>query len=111
MGPEPKGFLMSLLRDVRGNALIIMTAALIPLTGMVGGGIDISRMYILKTRLQHACDAGALAGRKAMGGGTWAFNSYYARTQANLFFDGNFEGGAFGSSALIARLSPKARAR
>jgi hypothetical protein len=97
---EKRGFLMKLLRDVRGNALVIMAAALVPLAGMVGGGIDVSRMYILKTRLQHACDAGSLAGRKAMGGGTWSFNSYYPRTQANLFFDGNFDTGSFGSSDL-----------
>lgn len=94
------GFLMRLLRDVRGNALILMTAAMIPLAGMVGGGIDTSRMYILKTRLQHACDAGALAGRKTMAGGTWSFNSYYPRTQAEKFFDGNFEAGSFGSADL-----------
>ena len=69
---RPRGFMSALARDVRGNTLAIMAAALIPLAGLVGGGIDISRMYITKTRLQHACDAGALAGRKAMGGGTWA---------------------------------------
>ena len=61
----------ALARDVRGNTMAIMAATLIPLAGLVGGGIDISRMYIVKTRLQHACDAGALAGRKAMGGGAW----------------------------------------
>ncbi|WP_326524452.1 pilus assembly protein TadG-related protein [Sphingomonas sp.] len=90
----------SLVRDVRANTLVIMTAALIPLAGMVGGGVDLSRMYILKTRLQHACDAGALAGRKAMGGGTWAYQSYYPRTQAEMFFAGNFETGSFGSTGL-----------
>ncbi len=105
---ESRGFLMTLLRDVRGNALIIMTAALIPLAGMVGGGIDVSRMYILKTRLQHACDAGTLAGRKAMGGGTWSFNNNYPRTQANLFFDGNFETGSFGSSGLTRTFTENA---
>ena len=85
---------------------MIMTAALIPLAGMVGGGVDVSRMYILKTRMQHACDAGALAGRKSMGGGTWGYSNYYPRTQAESFFDGNFEWdktaktGMFGSSGV-----------
>ncbi|MES2338572.1 MAG: pilus assembly protein TadG-related protein [Pseudomonadota bacterium] len=95
-----RGFMASLARDVRANTLVIMAMALVPLAGMVGGGIDISRMYILKTRLQHACDAGALAGRKAMGGGTWAYNNNYSRAQAEMFFDGNFQTGSFDSSAL-----------
>lgn len=86
----------ALARDTAGNALVIMTAALIPLAGMVGGGIDISRMYIVKTRLQHACDSGALAGRKTMGGGTWSFNNNYARGQAEKFFDANYDDTAYG---------------
>lgn len=100
IGWPQRGFLMRLLRDTRGNALVIMTAALIPLAGMVGGGIDMSRMYILKTRLQHACDAGTLAGRKTMGAGNWSYNNNYARTQAEKFFDANFQSGSFGSSGL-----------
>ncbi len=87
---QARGFLSRLARDTRGNTIAILAASLIPLAGMVGGGIDISRMYILKTRMQHACDAGALAGRRTMGGGTWSFNSNYAEKQANKFFDGNF---------------------
>ncbi len=97
---EPRGFLSSLARDKRGNALMIMGATLVPLAGMIGGGIDISRMYILKTRLQHACDAGALAGRKAMASGVWTHTSGYPEREANKFFDANFETGSFGSSDL-----------
>lgn len=103
-----RGFLMRLLRDTRGNALVLMTAALIPLAGMVGGGIDVSRMYILKTRLQHACDAGALAGRKAMGGGTWSYNNNYAEAQANQFFDGNFNPGMFSSTTPVRQFTEAA---
>ncbi|MHA6723043.1 TadE/TadG family type IV pilus assembly protein [Sphingomonas sp. RS2018] len=97
-----------LARDVRGNALMLMGASLIPLAGMVGGGIDIARMYILKTRLQHACDAGALAGRRAMGGGTWSFNNNYANSQAEQFFTGNFESGSFGSYATAKEFTEQA---
>lgn len=107
-GQRHCGFLMRLLRDVRGNTLAIMTAALIPLAGLVGGGIDVSRMYILKTRLQHACDAGALAGRKAMGGGTWSYNNYYARAQANQFFDGNIRSGIFSSTDMTREFTENA---
>ena len=99
-GSRP-GFMTRLAKDVRANTLVIMGLSLIPLAGMVGGGIDISRMYILKTRLQHACDAGALAGRKAMGGGTWSQTvngtANYPQVKAVEFFDGNFQNGSYGS--------------
>ena len=55
-----------LRRDVRGNTLAMMAIALIPISAMVGSGIDTARLYVVKVRLQQACDAGALAGRKAM---------------------------------------------
>lgn len=97
---EPIGFLRRLGRDVRGNTLAIMAAALIPLAGLVGGGVDMSRLYITKTRLQHACDAGALAGRKAMGGGIWTHTNNAPRAAAERFFDANFQTGAYGSTTL-----------
>lgn len=90
-------WLTSLARDTRGNTLAIIAASIIPLAGMVGGGVDISRMYIVKTRLQHACDAGALAGRKMMGGGSWSANTYAARGEAERFFDANFNPNAYGT--------------
>ncbi|MHA6719397.1 TadE/TadG family type IV pilus assembly protein [Sphingomonas sp. RS6] len=97
-----RGLLGRLRSDVRANTLALMTMALIPLAGMVGGGVDISRMYIVKTRLQHACDAGALAGRKAMGGGTWGQTlngtAYYPRVSAERFFDANYNTAAYGAT-------------
>lgn len=93
-----RAFLTRLARDTRGNTLAIMAAAVIPLAGMVGGGVDLSRMYIVKTRLQHACDAGALAGRKTMGGGTWDQSSYAPRTEAQRFFDANYNSAAYGAT-------------
>jgi len=96
--PGANSFLSRLVRDTRGNTMAIMATALIPLAGMVGGGVDISRMYIVKTRLQHACDAGALAGRKAMGGGTWSQSNYSPRTSAEQFFDANYQSDAYGAS-------------
>jgi Flp pilus assembly protein TadG len=101
-------FLTSLARDVRANTLAIMTMSLIPLAGMVGGGVDISRMYIVKTRLQHACDAGALAGRKMMGGGTWANSNYAARTAAEKFFDANYNTAAYGATNVTRSYSESA---
>ncbi len=61
------GLLKRLARNQAGNTLAIVAAALIPLAGMIGGAVDISRGYLAKTRLQQACDAGVLAGRKVMG--------------------------------------------
>lgn len=101
----PRGILRALARDVRGNTLAIMAAALIPLAGLVGGGIDISRMYITKTRLQHACDAGALAGRKSQGGGTWDSGD---NAVAQQFFDANYMTSAYGSTGLSRSFSENA---
>ncbi|MEG3179940.1 TadE/TadG family type IV pilus assembly protein [Sphingomonas sp. LT1P40] len=98
----------SLARDTRGNTLAIVAASLIPLAGMVGGGVDISRMYIVKTRLQHACDAGALAGRKQMGGGTWAFDNNAAQGAANRFFDANIQASPYGASSVTKAFTESA---
>jgi Flp pilus assembly protein TadG len=56
-----------LMRDERGNTLAMAAAATIPLLGLVGSGIDLSRTYLAKNKLQQACDAGVLGGRKVMG--------------------------------------------
>ena len=101
-------FLERLKRDVRGNTIAIIAAALIPLAGMVGGGLDISRMYLTKTRLQHACDAGALAGRKAMGGGQWSNDNYAARKTAEQFFTANFKPDSYGSTGLTRSFTENA---
>ncbi|WP_239019678.1 TadE/TadG family type IV pilus assembly protein [Sphingomonas suaedae] len=103
-----RAFMAALRRDKSGNTLAIVAASLIPLAGMVGGGVDISRMYIVKTRLQHACDAGALAGRKQMGGGTWAFSNYAARTAAERFFDANIQASPYGAASVTKTFTENA---
>ena len=95
-----KGFLARLLQSQAGNTLSLIAAGLIPLLGLVGGGIDMSRIYLTKARLQQACDAGALTGRKTMGTGAWSYNSYAARSAAETMFAANFLSGAYGSSGL-----------
>jgi Flp pilus assembly protein TadG len=95
------GFLTRLRKDVRGNTLALVAAALVPMIAMVGSGIDVSRMYLVKARLQQACDAGALAGRKQMGGGIWAQTTTPTpNTVARQFFAGNFKDGAYGTNTL-----------
>lgn len=84
-----------LARDTAGNTLAIMTASIIPLVGMVGGAVDMSRLYLVKSRLQQACDAGTLAARRTM---TDATLDDDARTQATNFFNANFREGAYGAT-------------
>ncbi len=54
-------FLRRLLRNERGNFAMIMALVAIPLMGIVGLGIDLTRAYIAQTRLQGAVDNAALA--------------------------------------------------
>lgn len=94
--------LCRLVRHTGGNTLMIAAISLIPLTGMVGGAMDMSRLWLTKTRMQHACDAAVLAGRKQMGGGSWNTTSIAA---ANQFFTANFATGAYGSTDLTTSFS------
>ncbi len=97
-----RGFLGRLARDQRGNTIAIMAAAMFPLAGLVGGGVDMSRLYLVKTRLQQACDAGALAGRKAMGAGAWTTGANGStEAQAKQMFAANFSQGQYGTGTLI----------
>ncbi|SNS83328.1 TadE/TadG family type IV pilus assembly protein [Sphingopyxis indica] len=86
-----------LLRDQRGNALMLTAAAVVPLVGIVGSAVDIGRAYMTQLRLQQACDAGVLAGRRAMAGGTY---TDAAEAEANKMFDFNFPDGIYGSSEI-----------
>src|SRR3546814_9773695 len=70
---------------------------------MIGGGLDISRLYLAKTRLQQACDAGVLVGRKAMGSGSWSTTKGYDAAKA--MFQANFADAAYGSSAFTKSFS------
>ncbi len=92
-----QSFLGRLAQDATANVIAISAAAMIPLVAMVGGGVDASRYYMTDSRLQAACDAGALAARRAMGKEDWA--SEY-NTIANNFFDQNYTDGMFGIESL-----------
>lgn len=99
-GGFSRGFLARLRRNEAGNTLALVGAGIFPLLGLIGGGVDMSRIYLTKARLQQACDAGALAGRKAMGGGQWSSSSYAARQTAYNMFAANFATNAYGTSGL-----------
>ncbi|MEC7933810.1 MAG: TadE/TadG family type IV pilus assembly protein, partial [Pseudomonadota bacterium] len=95
------GFLARLRDNEAGNVLVMVAAGFIPLLGFIGGGVDMARIYLVKTRLQHACDAGALAGRKQMGGGAWNAHNDKARLTADGIFNINYVPGSYGSSDLV----------
>ncbi|MFZ2996746.1 pilus assembly protein TadG-related protein [Sphingobium sp.] len=95
--PRKVGFMARLARNTAGNTLAITAAAVVPLLALVGGGIDLSRLYLSKSRLQQACDAGALAGRKAMSGITWTTAN---ENVANNFFHMNFPDHKFGTGTM-----------
>lgn len=86
----------SLLRDRRGNAFMLTAAAIVPVIGIVGSAVDIGRGYMAQLRLQQACDAGVLAGRRAMAAGQY---NAAAIAQANKMFAANFSAGIYGTTA------------
>ena len=98
------GFLTRLLRSQAGNTLAIMAMALIPLAGMIGGGLDMSRGYLAKTRLQNACDAGVLAGRKVMG--TKGVVDATVRDEVRKYTMFNFPNGYLGTALANTDINP-----
>jgi len=88
-------FIRRLRRTERGAVAVIVALAVVPL--MVGGGlaVDLSRAYLVKSRLSHALDAAGLAV------GTMRTNSTsttYLETQFNNFFTANYPSSEVGST-------------
>ncbi|TGX52793.1 hypothetical protein E5A73_14225 [Sphingomonas gei] len=74
-------------------------AFIIPLAAFAGSAIDVGRLYVVKGRLQQACDAGVLAGRKSMTDTSPSTPlDSVASAQAQSFFVNNFRAGWFGTS-------------
>jgi uncharacterized protein YlaN (UPF0358 family) len=98
-----RGFLSKLGRNQAGSTLAIVAAAMLPIIGMVGGGLDIGRVYIAKSRLQQACDAAVLAARGSMVGISWKPEN---ETKGLQFFSHNFPAGKYGSQNVNLRFTP-----
>ena len=81
-------------RNIAGNTVAIVAAALVPLVALIGSGVDMSRAYMVESRLQQACDAGVLAGRKEMGNSTW---TTAAANVASEYFEVNYASDYLGS--------------
>lgn len=54
---------------------------------LIGSGLDMGRLYKARNRLQSACDAGALAGRRSVSSAGY---DDAAKAQAAAFFNANF---------------------
>ncbi len=75
------------LNDASGSLLPMAGIGMIVLAALVGGGVDMSRGYQVTNRLQTACDAGVLAGRRAVT--TNGFDEV-AQNQAQEYFAVNY---------------------
>lgn len=96
------GIFGRLLRNRRGNTLAIVGAALVPLMAMIGSGVDMSRAYMAKARLQNACDASALAGRRVMIGDTM---NDTVRNEAVRYFNFNFPQNLYETESFTPQVS------
>lgn len=94
---EKRGFLQKIRKSKTANVLPIVAAGLVPMLAMIGGAVDMSRAYMVRSRIQQACDAGVLAGRRAMDTGTY---TTAAQGAADDFFAVNFPGGYQGTTDL-----------
>ncbi|GMM94189.1 pilus assembly protein TadG-related protein [Qipengyuania sp. MTN3-11] len=83
-----------LLKDNRGNVLAIVGAGLVPLAIMIGSGVDISRAYMAKSKMQSACDAASLAARRVMRNNALTTE---VETTGREFFGFNYPQGLYGS--------------
>lgn len=90
--------LRHLIRDNRGNTLLLVAGMMLPMLAFVGAGIDMSRGYMAKSRLQSACDAGVLAARKTQVGPTL---STAASTIGQKYFKANFGTNSFGTYDVV----------
>lgn len=78
----------TLLRDERGNILPMAASGVLVMAALIGGAVDMSRAYQAQSRLQSACDAGVLAGRRAVTNNGF---DQAAQDQARRYFNMNFD--------------------
>lgn len=83
-----------------------MAAMLVPMAGLAGSAVDTARLYLVKVRLQQACDAGVLAGRKAMISSPNNLYDSNAQAQAASFFTNNFTSGWMTTNNVSFSASP-----
>ncbi|WP_261269422.1 pilus assembly protein [Sphingomonas sp. LC-1] len=96
------GLLARLAGDRRGNVMALWVFSLIPLVALVGSAIDLGTGYVTRKQMQIACDAGVLAGRRAMTAGAVDDT---VRAEATKFFNFNYRQGLYGSKPFTPSIS------
>lgn len=93
-----RGTSRSLLRDERGSTYPLLAAALVPLIGFVGTGLDLGRAYMASSRLQSAVDAAVLAAvrMEQLYPGTGSTPGTRTSETATSFLNGNMPTGYMG---------------
>ena len=86
--------ILRLIGDIGGNMLPLGAMGIIIAAALIGGGVDMGRAYLVKNRLQAACDAAVLAGRRGVTTSSYDAN---AQAQASTYFSANFDNGNFGA--------------
>lgn len=102
------GMLRALAGDRRGNVMMLWVFFLIPLIALVGSAIDLGTGYVTRKQMQIACDAGVLAGRRAMTSGAV---DDAVRAEAAKFFNFNFQQGMFGSAPFTPSITSAASSK
>ena len=83
----------------KGIAVILTTLSMFVIVPMVGLGIDVSTLYIVRAKLFEAADAAALAGARALSQGPDSnTQKSNAQTVATRYFNANFPSGFWGAT-------------
>ncbi len=88
--------LKKLRGDRRGNIMFLSAASVLVFLAVGGGALDMGRSYLVKNRLQQACDSGVLAYRRTMQGTNVVAGKTYPTALA--YFNANYTPGRYGTS-------------
>lgn len=87
-------------------AIVMTTLSMIVILPLMGLGLDVSTLYLIKSKLNAAADSAALAGARALSqGANAAAQSANAVSTAQNFFSANFPAGYWQSSGGRASVS------
>jgi Flp pilus assembly protein TadG len=91
----------AIARDKRGGIAVFLATAIVPLVGFLGLAVDTTRGYLLKSRLNQALDAAALAGGRVI---------FSANRDADvrMYFNANFPPGYMGATVTGPTIAPSA---
>ena len=85
----------------KGISILVVTLTLMVIVPLVGLAVDLSMLYLIRTKLLSATDAAVLAGARALSrGADAAAQRQSAQDAATKFFNANFPAGYWGSSNL-----------